>query len=184
MEENYVAFESSANGDHEATANAHSNNNDHGWQKVTYPKRQRKIKPSNPLTNPGKAVPNGSLNGAENVFHSLEQQSEERRRRILEAQRAAANADAPVRSKHRSDDEDADESDGEGVVDNGKAEEVKKIKTKKPKKPKVTVPDAAAKIDADNLSAFLADISVSFSIHCFLFVFNSISFLFRVWSGL
>lgn len=172
MEANHVAFESSANGDHETTANALSNNNDGGWQKVTYPKRQRKTKPSNPVTNPGKTAPNGSLNGVENVFRSLEQQSEERRRRILEAQRAAANADAPARSKHRSDDEDAEESEGEGVLDNGKVEDAKKVKPKKPKKPKVTVPDAATKIDADNLSAFLADISVSFSINCFVFVYT------------
>lgn len=184
MEENHVAFESSANGDHEATANARSNNNDNGWQKVTYAKRQRKTKPSNSETNPGKAVPNGSLNGVKNVFRSLEEQSEDRRRRILEAQLVAANADAPARSKHRSDDEDAEESEGEGVVDNGKAEEAKKVKPKKPKKPKVTVPDAAAKIDADNLSAFLADISVIFSTNCFVFVYT-ILFLFyscMIWS--
>uniref|UniRef100_A0A2N9EF61 Uncharacterized protein n=1 Tax=Fagus sylvatica TaxID=28930 RepID=A0A2N9EF61_FAGSY len=42
----------------------------------------------------------------------------------------------------------------------GKAEESKKVKAKKPKKPKVTVSDAAAKIDADDLSAFLADITL------------------------
>jgi hypothetical protein len=172
MEENHVAFESSANGDHEATASARSNNNDNGWQKVTYAKRQRKTKPSNSEANPGKAVPNGSLNGVKNVFRSLEEQSEDRRRRILEAQLAAANADTPARSKHRSDDEDAEESEGEGVVDNGKADDAKKVKPKKPKKPKVTVTDAAAKIDADNLSAFLADISVIFSTNCFVFVYT------------
>jgi hypothetical protein len=57
-------------------------------------------------------------------------------------------------------------------VDNGKAEDAKKVKPKKPKKPKVTVTDAAAKIDADNLSAFLADISVIFSTNCFVFVYT------------
>ena len=71
------------------------------------------------------------------------------------------------RSKHRINDDD-DSSDGEGdrVAENGKAEESKKVKAKKPKKPKkpkVTVSDAAAKIDADDLSAFLADITVSFA---------------------
>ena len=68
------------------------------------------------------------------------------------------------RSKHRINDDD-DSSDGEGdrVAENGKAEESKKVKAKKLKKPKVTVSDAAAKIDADDLSAFLADITVSFA---------------------
>ena len=65
------------------------------------------------------------------------------------------------RSKHRINDDD-DSSDGEGdrVAKNGKAEESKKVKAKKPK---VIVSDAAAKIDADDLSAFLADIMVSFA---------------------
>ena len=49
------------------------------------------------------------------------------------------------------------------MVENGKAEESKKVKAKKPKKPKVTVSDATAKIDANDLSAFLADITVSFA---------------------
>ena len=68
------------------------------------------------------------------------------------------------RSKHCINDDD-DSSDGEGdcVVENGKAEESKKVKAKKPKKPKVTVSDATAKIDANDLSAFLADITVSFA---------------------
>uniref|UniRef100_A0A2N9G200 Major facilitator superfamily (MFS) profile domain-containing protein n=1 Tax=Fagus sylvatica TaxID=28930 RepID=A0A2N9G200_FAGSY len=69
----------------------------------------------------------------------------------------------PMLSKHRINDDD-DSSDGEGdcVAENGKAEESKKVKAKKPKKPKVTVSDAAAKIDADDLSAFLADITASY----------------------
>ena len=68
------------------------------------------------------------------------------------------------RSKHHINDDD-DSSDGEGdrVAENGKAEESKKVKAKKPKKLKVIVSDAAAKIDADDLSAFLADITVSFA---------------------
>jgi hypothetical protein len=63
------------------------------------------------------------------------------------------------RSKHRINDDD-DSSDGKGdrVAENGKAEESKKVKAKKPK---VTVSDAAAKIDADDLSAFLAYIMMS-----------------------
>uniref|UniRef100_A0A2N9GJD5 Uncharacterized protein n=1 Tax=Fagus sylvatica TaxID=28930 RepID=A0A2N9GJD5_FAGSY len=110
------------------------------------------------------SVANATLTGAGNVFLSLEQDSADRRRRILEAQRSAAvDFDVVSRSKHRINDDD-DSSDGEGdcVAENGKAEESKKVKAKKPKKPKVTVSDAAAKIDADDLSAFLADITASY----------------------
>lgn len=146
---------------------------DHGWQKVTYAKRQRKTKPSSTASSDSHAtklaVPNGSIPGADNVFRSLEKQSEDRRRRILEAQRSAAAADgangtAPARSKARSDDEDGDYSDEEVAAENGKADETKKpVKAKKPKKPKVTVAEAAAKIDPNHLSAFLAEILVRFS---------------------
>lgn len=159
MEDNHVAFE-----DHEATTNTH-NNNDHGWQKVTYAKRQRKTaKPSAAAANLNKSVANGTLTGADNVFLSLEQDSADRRRRILEAQRSAAvDSDVVSRSKHRiNDDDDSSDGEGERVAENGKAEESKKVKAKKPKKPKVTVSDAAAKIDADDLSAFLADITASY----------------------
>ena len=180
MEEKNVALESFSNEDQEiATVVSHSNgtssNADHGWQKVTYAKRQRKTKPSpaaasDSLANGNsKVAANGSLAGGDNVFRSLEQQSEDRRRRILEAQRAAANvvddaATAPARSKVRSyDDDDVDEdSDAEIAAENGKAEETKKVKPKKQKKPKVTVAEAAAKIDPNHLSAFLAEITVSF----------------------
>ncbi|KAG7980248.1 hypothetical protein I3843_05G172400 [Carya illinoinensis] len=157
MEEKHVAFDSSSKDDNEAPTNS-----DHGWQKVTYAKRPRKTKPSDSVTNHNKTIPNGTLRGADNVFRSLEQQSEDRRRRILEAQRASAIADAPARSKHRTDDEDAEDSETEGVLEDGKVEDAKKVKPKKPKKPKVTVAEAAAKIDAEHLSAFIADISASF----------------------
>jgi hypothetical protein len=59
MEDNHVAFE-----DHEATTNTHSNN-DHGWQKVTYAKRQRKTaKPFTVATNLNKSISNATLTGA------------------------------------------------------------------------------------------------------------------------
>lgn len=166
MEETHAAFESSPN-EVNGVSVSHSNS-DHGWHKVTYAKRQKKTKPtknSDSLANPNKIVANGTLAGADNVFRSLEQQSEDRRRRILEAQRAAnaGSADVPVRSKERSDyddDEDEEDDNTDHVAENGKAEEVKKLKQKKPKKPKVTVAEAAAKIDAADLVAFLAEISV------------------------
>ncbi|KAI4357613.1 hypothetical protein L6164_001552 [Bauhinia variegata] len=170
MEEKHAAVESNPN-ELNGVSVSHTNNSDHGWQKVTYAKRQRKTKSKNNSdsnVNPNTIVANGALPGADNVFRSLEQQSEDRRRRILEAQKAA-NAvydDVPVRSRQRSgyDDEDDDDDDNgaEPVTENGKGEEAKKVKQKKPKKPKVTVAEAAEKVDASNLEAFLADISATY----------------------
>lgn len=151
----------------ESTHHIEAANSDHGWQKVSYAKKQKKNQ-QKPVADSSRIVANGSaVSGVDNVFRSLEKQSEERRLRI-EAQRAAMHFEdeAPLRSaaKHRSDDEDedsdswgADRGSGEqnGVVD-GK----KKEKQKKPKKPKVTVAEAAAKIDASDLSAFLDEVSV------------------------
>ncbi|XVF43601.1 hypothetical protein PTKIN_Ptkin02bG0052700 [Pterospermum kingtungense] len=151
---------------HETATATANHNSDHGWQKVSYPKRQRKTKPNADPQNPNLNRPNGTLtNGAPNVFRSLEQQSEDRRRRILEAQRAYAAASAvDANSKaigNRSDlDDDDDDADLEGVKPDGKpAKEEKKVKQKKPKKPKVTVAEGAAKIDPADLSAYLAELN-------------------------
>ena len=164
MDERPVTLEPLVNGEGDVT-NAHSN---HGWQKVTYAKRNRKQQSNNSdsVGNSEKVRVNGTLATGDkpNVFRSLEQQAEERRRRVLEAQKVAAAAadDHQVRSKskHRSDDED-DDSDGEVAAENGQVQE-KKVKKPKVKKPKVTVADAASKIDAAALAAFLVDVSVSF----------------------
>lgn len=160
MEEKHAAFESA-----HSESNGVAHNSDHGWQKVTYAKKQKKKTNNNDSrANSNKLVPNGTLSGGDSVFRSLELQSEDRRRRILEAQREADAGfdDAPVRSKQRSrdNDEDEDDEDVERSAENGKAEEAKKVKQKKPKQPKVTLAEAAAKIDAADLEAFLADISV------------------------
>ncbi|XP_057416104.1 uncharacterized protein LOC130710767 [Lotus japonicus] len=142
--------------------------NDHGWQKVTYVKRQSKKKAANGVSDSRvKVAPNGTVAGGESIFRSLELESEDRRRRIVEARRAADAAefdDGFVRSKLRARDEydDGDYDDDEDVAENGKVEEVKKVKVKKPKKPKVTVAEAASKIDASDLETFLVDISASF----------------------
>ncbi|XP_011038613.1 PREDICTED: uncharacterized protein LOC105135446 [Populus euphratica] len=161
--------ESNENHQIASNSNSHSNANDHGWQKVTYPKRQRKQRSAaDSAASNSHPIANDS-NKPNNVFRSLELQSEDRRRKILESQSAAADAAAVVdtrsRSKHhhRSDDDDEDyDSDDAGVSkENAKAEE-KKVKQKKPKKPKVTVADAAAKIDAADLAAFLSEISGSY----------------------
>ena len=174
MAEKNVAFDSIPNEDQEIAINGQTHVNstasvDHGWQKVTYAKRHRKSKPS-PASdslangNPKIAAANG---GGENVFRSLEQQSEDRRRRILEAQTAAANGAAngvaTARSKVRSDDDDDEDSDAEIAPEGVKLQDTKKVKAKKPKKPKVTLSEAAEKIDASHLAAYLAEISVRFS---------------------
>ncbi|KAL2518839.1 Protein of unknown function DUF2359 [Abeliophyllum distichum] len=144
-----------------------SEENTHGWQKVTYAKKQRKSQPGKGNSDPSRVVPNGSAekNG---VFKNLEKHAEERRQK-LESQRAAAiyddEDDVPVRSKKKWGDEDYDDdaSDVDGnAKENNAAEATKKEKPKKEKKPKVTVAEAAAKIDASDLSTFLSHVSGSY----------------------
>ncbi|EOA34920.1 hypothetical protein CARUB_v10020004mg [Capsella rubella] len=146
---------------------------DHGWKKVVYPKRNRKQKPADQATaNGGKIVQNGAVaNGGDNVFRSLEEQAEDRRRRILAAKMAAVDSDddGAVRSKRRSngygDDGFDDGSDDEIAAKNEslKVEEAKKRKPKKEKKPKVSLPEAASKIDPSNLEAFLVEATESYA---------------------
>ncbi|XP_043696361.1 uncharacterized protein LOC122646821 [Telopea speciosissima] len=163
MDEKHLSLESAFHDDNENNAS----NSNHGWQKVTYAKRQRNSSAKNTDAGAdlGKFRINGSAGGDKsNVFQSLEQKAEERRR-ALEAQKAtaaAAAAAAVPRSKHHYDD-DGDDSDVEvsGGVENGTAE-VKKPKQKKPKKPKVTVADAASNIDASHLNAYLIDVTASY----------------------
>ncbi|KAL8157585.1 uncharacterized protein LOC141674535 [Apium graveolens] len=135
-----------------------SNSNNHGWQKVTYAKKHRKQKPDAKKSEAaGEKIRSGG-----SVFTSLEKQAEERRRRI-EAQKAAIfDGDDGEAVKGRSAKKSDGESDGEVVVNGAAVEEKKKVKVKKVKKPKITVAEAAANIDADDLAAFLADISVSY----------------------
>ncbi|KAJ4959971.1 hypothetical protein NE237_019881 [Protea cynaroides] len=161
MDEKVITLESALHEEEEIN----TSNNKHGWQKVTYPKRQRKNlgKNTDEGSDYGKFRMNGSVGGDKsNVFLSIEQKSEERRR-ALEAQKAAAAEVAVVpRSKHHSDDDEYDSDvDVSGVVENGTAE-AKKSKQKKPKKPKISVADAASKIDASHLNAYLIDATVSY----------------------
>ncbi|KAG8053573.1 hypothetical protein GUJ93_ZPchr0001g30590 [Zizania palustris] len=134
-------------------AAASSSDPSHGWQKVSYPKRHRKQAPS---AAPDLAVANGGHKA--NVFEAVEKQSQ-MRHRALQAARDAADPDARIAAATAaySDDEDSDEAPV--ALPEG---EVKKPKVKKPKKPKVTVAEAAALIDAENLSAHLAEISESY----------------------
>ncbi|KAM0933057.1 putative transmembrane protein [Dioscorea sansibarensis] len=132
---------------------------DHGWQKVSYAKRQRR-------PNPAPAAADHRPNGVpSNVFASVERSAFERRKAI----EAATEEYATVPSRSRPgpaaaavDSDEDDDSAGEGEKENRAVEGEKKIKQKKPKKPKVSVAEAASKIDAANLAVFLADVSVSY----------------------
>ncbi|XP_066305842.1 uncharacterized protein [Miscanthus floridulus] len=130
----------------------------HGWQTVSYPKRNRKQAPR--ATAPDLALQaNGKAAG---VFDAVEKRSQERHLALQQqlASRAADLDDARIAAATGgaySDDEDSDEAAAprqEG--------EVKKPKKPKVKKPKVTVAEAAALIDAENLAAHLVEISASY----------------------
>lgn len=145
------------------SASDNSANSDHGWQTVTYAKRQRKN--AAPKQQPD--LVKSSANGL-NVFRSVEEKADERlRRRDAEAMMIA---DANVTDRESGGDEDVSgDEEGKGK---GNVQVVKKVKVKKEKKPKVSVVEAAAKIDAADLSAFLVDATVRFC-----FVYNLICFL-------
>ncbi|CAL5342824.1 unnamed protein product [Camellia sinensis] len=161
MEENSAAIEAilrGGGGEEEEEESSKINNkgtvnNDGGWKTVSYQKRHRKKSVKAPEAFPDPQKLGSSATG--DVFRSIEQHSEERRHR-LEAQRAAAGENAVKLSGD--DMEDGADIEAASGVDNGGAE-VKKTKVKKPKKPKVTVAEALAKIDASDLAAFLADIT-------------------------
>ncbi|KAJ0042671.1 hypothetical protein Pint_18580 [Pistacia integerrima] len=123
--------------------------NDYAWQTVSY--RKKSSKPSHTENSITDRRPNGGATTSD-IFRSIEQHSEDRRRRMVEAQ---TKEDVAVDGSKRHSDED-DDSDVEPPVADA---EVKKVKQKKPKKPKVTVAEAAARIDAGELGAFLVDIT-------------------------
>ncbi|XP_023734554.1 uncharacterized protein LOC111882416 [Lactuca sativa] len=143
-----------------SSSTSYTKNDDQEWKTVSYKKSRRK--PTNKA--PENYTDHGSGNG--NVFRSIEQQSEDRRRRVVESQKAAAAAidaaadDAPLRA---GDDGDEDGSDVDNLAgrESGKGE-VKKSKPKKLKKPKVTVAEAASKINDSDLAVFLVDITESY----------------------
>ncbi|GAB4840420.1 hypothetical protein Ancab_021187 [Ancistrocladus abbreviatus] len=150
-------------------------NDAHGWQKVTYAKRrknQQQQQQNNKSSD--KLRPNGTATGAgekgSNVFRAIEEQSEDRRRRIEAQSRAAMLLDdeddvtkARSKPKSRVKDEYSDDSEVDYPRENGVVEEKNaKKKEKKEKKPKMTVSEAGSKIDAADLAAFLADISGSY----------------------
>ncbi|PSS30044.1 Transmembrane protein like [Actinidia chinensis var. chinensis] len=152
MDENRAAMEAILREEEESI----KINDDHGWKTVSYQKRNRKQTSKRP-----ESFSDGFA-GAGDVFLPIEKHSEERRRRI-EAQREAMDAAGNLSSAKLNGDCGEEGSGGEAGEgsDNGGAE-AKKAKPKKAKKPKVTVAEAAAKIDASDLDDFLADITASY----------------------
>ncbi|KAL3830778.1 hypothetical protein ACJIZ3_019580 [Penstemon smallii] len=145
--------------DKQITLSAEHENN-HGWQKVTYVKK-RKNQANKTASGSSRVNGSGTLPEKTSVFKGLEKHSEERRR-ILEAQRAATiyDDDIPVRSRNMDDDDDDNFSSQ--AKENNAAVANKKEKPKKVKKPRVTIAEASAKINADDLAAYLADVSGSY----------------------
>ena len=142
--------------------------NEGGWKTVTYSKRNKKqqlskTSNSSESSSSDHQRSNGVSGEKVDVFRSIEQHSEDRRRRIEEEwRRREEESGERDGSKRRSDEDDGESDDGGHGGDSGGAgEEVKKVKKPKVKKPKVTVAEAAAKIDAGDLAAFLVDITVS-----------------------
>ncbi|KAI3696277.1 hypothetical protein L1987_79289 [Smallanthus sonchifolius] len=159
------------NMDFESNTVAEESINNHGWQKVTYAKKQRKNPAKQQPQPPAKPISNGSsISTFDNVFTSIDKKSEERRK-LIEAERLANSAiydpAPPARSsKKKNNYSDYDDSSDEevvanGVAGNGVAEE-KKTKPKKVKKPKVTVAEEAAKIDSADLASFLSDVTATY----------------------
>ena len=152
-----MAMEDVAGASSSSSMAAAASDPSHGWQTVSYPKRNRKQQPQPPRA----AAPDLALqaNGKAGVFDAVEKRSQERHRALQQqlAARAADLDDARIAAAAGySDDEDSDEAAAprqEG--------EPKKPKKPKVKKPKVTVAEAAALIDAENLAAHLIDISVT-----------------------
>ncbi|GAA0168657.1 hypothetical protein LIER_23325 [Lithospermum erythrorhizon] len=109
---------------------------DHGWKKVTYVKKNKKSQKA-PA---GKSKDSGvdEVEAPGNLFESLEKDTVEKGRKI--------------------------DVNGEVGYDleKGKKRVEKKEKVKKPKMPKVSIADAAAKIDAGDLAAFLNDVGASY----------------------
>ncbi|BBN01105.1 hypothetical protein MPTK1_2g04670 [Marchantia polymorpha subsp. ruderalis] len=137
---------------------------DHGWQKVTNLKKQRR-QAAKSSTGADKSDGFENVKSDSKAFQALETEAEERRARRkakLEAAAAAAAAYGAEFSHSGEDDSDADENGAKanGGKDNADA---KKSKPKKPKKPKVTVAEAAAAINVDELATFLTEISESFA---------------------
>ncbi|MCO5567525.1 hypothetical protein L7F22_021219 [Adiantum nelumboides] len=139
-----------------------NNSSSHGWQKVVNTKKAKRQQEQAAVKIAGSGGRNAANNASDSrIFHTLEKETEQKRAHreaVLLAyhQDLAASAEASIHS-----DSDDDAADSKAPMVNADLE--KKIKVKKPRKPKVTVSEAASAIDADNLASFLAEISELFA---------------------
>ncbi|XP_076925755.1 uncharacterized protein LOC143588708 [Bidens hawaiensis] len=144
----------------ESTNSTEQDNNE--WQTVTYKKHNNRNKQHQLASNGPTNNNNSNSNNNNNVFTAIEKQSEERRKGIEAAKRLEVVDDPDPDPKKTgydgSDDEEVVES-SVGVV--GEVVEKKK-KKKKVKKVKVSVAEAGANVDADELAEFLLDVTTSF----------------------
>eukprot|EP00897_Mesotaenium_endlicherianum_P000017 jgi/Mesen1/10015/ME000722S09297 len=133
----------------------------HGWQQVKNPKKQKYQDSKDAKKSGGSDVSKAGGKGLKapdsSIFAALDEASTERRARLAASQ--VANEEALNSSD---DDEERDPSASNGIASSLPQEEAKP-KVKKVKKPKVTVADSASAIDVADLTAFLAQISESFS---------------------
>ncbi|KAJ6402460.1 hypothetical protein OIU84_014538 [Salix udensis] len=142
--------------------------NEGGWKTVNSKRNRKqqlsKASNSSESSSSDHQRSNGVSGEKVDVFRSIEQHSEDRRRRIEEEWRRREEESGVRDGSKRHSDEDDGESDdgGHGGDSGGAGEEVKKVKKPKVKKPKVTVAEAAAKVDAGDLAAFLVDITASY----------------------
>uniref|UniRef100_A0A6N2LHA2 Transmembrane protein 214 n=1 Tax=Salix viminalis TaxID=40686 RepID=A0A6N2LHA2_SALVM len=142
--------------------------NEGGWKTVNSKRNRKqqlsKASNSSESSSSDHQRSNGVSGEKVDVFRSIEQHSEDRRRRIEEEWRRREEESGERDGSKRHSDEDDGESDdgGHGGDSGGAGEEVKKVKKPKVKKPKVTVAEAAAKVDAGDLAAFLVDITASY----------------------
>ncbi|KAJ7529079.1 hypothetical protein O6H91_15G033400 [Diphasiastrum complanatum] len=157
MEMDSNAVLEASNGGPSSSANG-SISSGHGWQKVTNPKklrRQEKAKPGggNALSIDEKGNPNGDWK----VFQSLEKEAEDRRARRDARAASILNSEAhtSITANDGSDTERENHVHPNGVHN----EDAKKTKPVKLKKPKISVAEAAAAIDASHLTHFLLEIA-------------------------
>ncbi|KAK8452283.1 hypothetical protein SEVIR_5G085800v4 [Setaria viridis] len=143
-------------------AAAGSSDPSHGWQTVSYPKRNRKQAQA-----PRAAAPDLALQangGKAGVFDAVEKRSQERHRALQQqlASRAADLDGARIAAATGFAADSDDEDDSDEAAAPRQEGEPKKPKKPKVKKPKVTVAEAAALIDAESLAAHLIEISGSY----------------------
>ncbi|XP_027099252.1 uncharacterized protein [Coffea arabica] len=141
--------------------------NNGGWQQVTYAKKKQQKNKKNQATKKPSSDPTKNIidNGTRNVFESLEKHAAERRKNV-EARKTADIYDDDGKflansSNHRSENGGSGKSRKNGAME--EKEKKKKKEKKEIKKTNVTVAEAAMKIDGDDLSSFLADVSVSYA---------------------